>query len=71
MRGPRGETRPTDRIGCAIKVARIATGEVEDTRLKQPAKRQAGKAGAKVRMQGKLRRPAGAGNRPCDRVRST
>ena len=28
--GPRGEKRPGDVIGCAVKVARIATGEVED-----------------------------------------
>ena len=30
-RGPKGEKRPVDVIGAAIKVARIATGEDEDT----------------------------------------
>ena len=32
-KGPKGEKRPADVIGTAIKVARIATGEIED---KQP-----------------------------------
>ncbi len=30
-KGPRGEKRPGDVIGAAIMVAKIATGEVEDT----------------------------------------
>ena len=30
-KGPKGEKRPADVIGAAIKVARIATGEDEDT----------------------------------------
>jgi hypothetical protein len=29
-RGPRGEKRPADVIGAAVKVMRIATGEEED-----------------------------------------
>jgi hypothetical protein len=29
-RGPRGEKRPADVIGNAVKVMRIATGEIED-----------------------------------------
>ena len=29
-RGPKGEKRPADAIGAAIKVAKIATGEVEE-----------------------------------------
>lgn len=29
-KGPKGQQRPADVIGTAIKVARIATGEVED-----------------------------------------
>lgn len=39
-RGPRGEERPADAIGCAVKVARIATGEVEDERAAELAGRQ-------------------------------
>lgn len=29
-KGPKGEKRPADVIGAAIKVAKIATGEIED-----------------------------------------
>ncbi len=29
-KGPEGQKRPADVIGTAVKVARIATGEVED-----------------------------------------
>ncbi len=29
-RGPRGEKRPADVIGNAVKVMRIATGEIEE-----------------------------------------
>ena len=50
-RGPNGQKRPADVIGCAVAVARIATGEDEDTRLDQPAKRKSGKAGGKARAE--------------------
>lgn len=30
-RGPQGQRRPADVIGAAIKVAKIAIGEIEDT----------------------------------------
>jgi hypothetical protein len=30
-RGPKGEKRPAEVIGAAIMVAKIATGEIEDT----------------------------------------
>jgi hypothetical protein len=29
--GPKGEKRPADAIGNAVMIARIATGEIEDT----------------------------------------
>ena len=29
-KGPKGEKRPADVIGTAVKVAKIATGEIED-----------------------------------------
>lgn len=32
-RGPKGEKRKADVIGNAVLIARIATGEVEDTRV--------------------------------------
>jgi len=50
-KGPRGERRPADVIGCAVQVMRIATGEIEDTR-RDPAKeymRQGGLKGGKAR----------------------
>jgi hypothetical protein len=34
-RGPRGEKRPADVIGAAVMVAKIATGEVEDTKTEK------------------------------------
>lgn len=50
-KGPQGQKRPADVVGCAVTVAKIATGEIEDTQLKQPAKRKAGRAGAKARSE--------------------
>jgi hypothetical protein len=29
-RGPKGERRPADAIGNAVRIAKIATGEIED-----------------------------------------
>ena len=29
-RGPKGEKRPADVVGCAVKVMKIATGEMEE-----------------------------------------
>ena len=37
-RGPKGEWRPRDAVGCAVRVAKIATGEIEDTKDEQPEK---------------------------------
>jgi hypothetical protein len=48
--GPRGEKRPADVIGCAILVAKIATGEVEDVPMRSPGRMRSGKAGANKRM---------------------
>lgn len=45
-RGPRGEKRPTDVIGNAVKVMRIATGE-EDEELPDSAKSAAAELGAR------------------------
>ncbi|MEO0625222.1 MAG: hypothetical protein AAF183_24035 [Pseudomonadota bacterium] len=49
-KGPQGQRRPADVIGNAVIVAKIATGEIEDTKYKQPAKVKAGKAGAAARV---------------------
>jgi len=45
-RGPKGEKRPADVIGAAIMVAKIATGEIEDTKI-DPGKEYARKGGLK------------------------
>lgn len=41
-RGPNGEGRPADVIGAAVKVARIATGEVEDDLAETDSRRRPG-----------------------------
>ena len=48
-RGPRGERRPADAIGCAVRVAQIATGEVEE-KLSSPARHERARAGGQARM---------------------
>ena len=51
-RGPRGEKRPADVIGNAIKVARIATGEEEEVQAddgKDKAAVSLGRRGGKAR----------------------
>lgn len=48
-RGPRGERRPADVIGCAIAVARLSVGDIREE-LKEPSGRvRSGHAGAKAR----------------------
>jgi hypothetical protein len=48
-RGPRGEQRPADLIGCAATVARLSIGDREE-KLTQPSGRvRSGHAGAKAR----------------------
>lgn len=49
-KGPRGEKRPADVIGCAVHVARIATGDIQDDRLLVAGRRRSGLAGAKARV---------------------
>ena len=47
-RGPRGEKRPADVIGAAVMVAKIATGEIEDTKVeKNPHAAALGRLGGK------------------------
>lgn len=50
-KGPQGQKRPADVIGNAVHIAKIATGEIEDTSYAQPAKVRSGKAGAKARAE--------------------
>jgi len=44
-KGPRGERRPADVIGNAVKVMRIATGEESDDREDAPAPSPAAQLG--------------------------
>ncbi len=51
-RGPKGEKRPADVIGNAVRVMRIATGEEADTIAddgKDPAAKALGKKGGAAR----------------------
>lgn len=51
-KGPKGEKRPADVIGNAVKVMKIATGEEEeelDDDGKDPAAKAMGKKGGKAR----------------------
>jgi hypothetical protein len=46
-KGPKGQKRPADTIGAAIMVAKIATGEVEES-VGTPMRAKGGKARAKA-----------------------
>lgn len=49
-KGPQGQKRPGDVIGAAIMVAKIATGEIEDSDLKgKEYASKGGKKGGKAR----------------------
>ncbi len=50
--GPKGEKRPADVIGTAVTVAKIATGEIEDTADddgKNKAAQELGRKGGRAR----------------------
>ena len=48
-KGPQGQRRPADAIGCAVMVAQIATGEVVETEKPKSGRVRSGKAGAAAR----------------------
>jgi len=49
-KGPQGQKRPADVIGAAIRVARIATGEEDETQTAPlPAAAEMGRKGGKAR----------------------
>ncbi|MCY3803639.1 MAG: RNA-binding protein [Gammaproteobacteria bacterium] len=48
-KGPNGEKRPADVVGCATTVAKIATGEFSENKLKCPGRHASGVAGGKAR----------------------
>lgn len=49
-KGPQGQKRPADTNECAVMVARIATGEIEDRVGPAPGRRRSGLAGAAARV---------------------
>lgn len=52
--GPKGQRRPADVIGNAIRIAQIATGEQDDTIIdygKEPAARALGAKGGRKRAE--------------------
>ncbi len=54
-RGPKGEKRPTDAIGNAVMITKIATGEIEDITTedgKNAAAVVLGRMGGKARAAG-------------------
>jgi hypothetical protein len=55
-RGPKGEKRPADVIGNAVRVMRIATGEIDETATTEDGKNAAavalGRMGGKARAKG-------------------
>ncbi len=51
-KGPKGEKRPTDAIGLAVMIGKIATGQVDDETPddgKDPAAKAMGSKGGKAR----------------------
>lgn len=50
-KGPKGQKRPADVIGAAVKVMQIATGEIEETTEdgKNKAAQELGRKGGKAR----------------------
>ena len=50
-KGPQGQKRPADVVGCAVTIAKIATGEIEDTKTKKSGRVRSGFAGAKARAE--------------------
>jgi hypothetical protein len=51
-KGPKGEKRPADVIGNAVRVMRIATGEEEEVTSPASAAATLGKLGGKARAAG-------------------
>ena len=54
-RGPKGEKRPADAVGAAVMVAKIATGEIEESTETDDGKNKAavelGRKGGKARAE--------------------
>jgi len=49
-KGPNGERRPADVIGCAVTVARLSVGDIEEKLVVPSGKVRSGHAGAEARF---------------------
>ncbi len=49
--GPQGQKRPADVVGCAVAVAKIATGEIVELTKRKSGRIRSGPAGAKARAE--------------------
>ena len=38
-KGPKGQKRPANVVGCAVTVAKISTGEIEETSYSVPGRK--------------------------------
>ena len=51
-KGPKGEVRPANVVGCSVTVAKIATGEIqEEVRPTAPARAIGGRIGGRKRAE--------------------
>ena len=50
-KGPNGQKRPAGTVGMSVNVARVATGEEEDTSYTSQNSRRSGLSGAKARLE--------------------
>ena len=50
-KGPQGQRRPADVIGCAVKVARLSVGEESECITPPSGRVRSGLAGAKARTE--------------------
>lgn len=48
-RGPQGQKRPRNTVRCAIMVAKLSTGEIEEELHEPSGKVRSGQAGSKAR----------------------
>ncbi len=48
-KGPRGEIRPADLVGCAVKVARLSVGDETECLTQKSGRVRSGIAGAAAR----------------------
>jgi len=50
-KGPQGQQRPADLIGCAVRVMQIATGKIEETSLSPCGRVRGGRSDAMSRAE--------------------